>query len=44
MSTPKLLAETDQQMIAELSLTNYFKFIIMTATGKGAGDRVKTEN
>jgi lipopolysaccharide/colanic/teichoic acid biosynthesis glycosyltransferase len=44
MSTPKLLAETDQKMIAELSLTNYFKFIIMTATGKGAGDRVKTDN
>jgi O-antigen biosynthesis protein WbqP len=44
MSTPKLLAETDQQMIAELSLTQYFRFIIMTITGKGAGDRVKRGN
>jgi lipopolysaccharide/colanic/teichoic acid biosynthesis glycosyltransferase len=44
MSTPKLLAETDQKMIAELSLTHYFKFIIMTITGKGAGDRVKSDN
>jgi len=44
MSTPKLLAETDQKMISELSLTHYFKFIIMTITGKGAGDRVKSDN
>ena len=44
MSTPELLAETDQKMIAELSLTLYFKFIIMTITGKGAGDRVKSDN
>jgi lipopolysaccharide/colanic/teichoic acid biosynthesis glycosyltransferase len=44
MSTPKLLAETDQKMIAELSLTHYFKFIIMTITGKGAGDRVNSGN
>jgi O-antigen biosynthesis protein WbqP len=41
MSTPVLLAETDAKMISELSLVNYFKFIIMTVTGKGAGDRVK---
>jgi len=44
MSTPKLLAETDQKMIETLSLTNYFKYIFMTVTGKGAGDRVKTLN
>lgn len=43
MSTPERLAEVDQKMIFELSLTNYFKFIIMTVTGKGAGDRVKNE-
>ena len=41
MSTPKLLAETDAKMIRELSVANYFKFILQTVTGKGAGDRVK---
>jgi len=41
MSTPVLLAEIDAKMISELSITNYFKFIMMTVTGKGSGDRVK---
>jgi len=41
MSTPVLLAETDQKMLDTLSLKNYFKYIFMTVTGKGAGDRVK---
>lgn len=41
MSTPELLAETDQKMLEDLTLKNYFKYIVMTATGKGAGDRVK---
>ena len=41
MSTPKLLAEWDQRMIKEFSLTGYFRYILMTATGKGLGDRVK---
>ncbi|MEP4546002.1 MAG: sugar transferase [Saccharospirillum sp.] len=41
MSTPELLAETDQKMLENLTLKNYFKYIVMTATGKGAGDRVK---
>ncbi len=40
MSTPVLLAETDQQMIQNLTLANYFKYIFMTVGGKGAGDRV----
>lgn len=40
MSTPALLAETDQKMIKNLSLGDYFKYIIMTVAGKGAGDRV----
>jgi O-antigen biosynthesis protein WbqP len=44
MSTPVLLADTDAKMISELSITNYFKFIIMTVTGKGAGDRVNTDS
>ena len=41
MSTPELLAEIDAKMIRELNLTNYFKFILQTVTGAGAGDRVK---
>lgn len=40
MSTPKLLAETDQRMIQTLTIKDYFKYIIMTATGSGAGDRI----
>ena len=40
MSTPELLAETDAKMIAEMSIANYFKFIVMTVVGKGSGDRV----
>ena len=43
MSTPELLAETDQKMLENLTLRDYFKYIVMTATGKGAGDRVKSE-
>ncbi|GGQ33968.1 sugar transferase [Shewanella litoralis] len=41
MSTPKLLAEIDKQMIDTLSLKNYFKYILMTVTGSGSGDAVK---
>ena len=40
MSTPKLLAETDQKMIQTLNIKNYFKYIIQTATGSGSGDAV----
>lgn len=41
MSTPALLAETDQKMIRSLTLVDYFKYIFMTVAGKGAGDRVR---
>lgn len=41
MSTPKLLAETDAIMLKSLTLSAYFKYIIMTVSGKGAGDGVK---
>ncbi|KZY35184.1 MULTISPECIES: sugar transferase [unclassified Oleiphilus] len=41
MSTPVKLAEVDAKMIGELSVANYFKFIVMTVTGSGAGDRVQ---
>ena len=37
MSTPVLLAI----MIADLSIQAYGKYLIMTVTGKGSGDRVK---
>lgn len=40
MSRPELLAATDQQMLQQLSVGNYFKYIVMTAVGKGSGDRV----
>ncbi|EGM69237.1 sugar transferase [Shewanella sp. HN-41] len=41
MSTPKLLAQTDKQMIDTLTLSRYFKYILMTATGSGSGDAAK---
>jgi lipopolysaccharide/colanic/teichoic acid biosynthesis glycosyltransferase len=40
MSTPRLLAETDQKMLENLTIGAYFKYIFMTVAGKGAGDRV----
>lgn len=44
MSTPRLLAETDARMLESLSVAAYFKYILMTLTGKGSGDRVPGEN
>ncbi|UWZ93077.1 sugar transferase [[Pasteurella] aerogenes] len=41
MSTPELLAKTDAEMLRALTLKKYFQYIIATALGKGAGDRVK---
>lgn len=38
MSTPQLLAATDKEMIDNLNLKNYFKYIMMTVTGSGSGD------
>jgi O-antigen biosynthesis protein WbqP len=40
MSTPELLSKTDAKMIREMSLANYFTFILQTVTGKGSGDRI----
>jgi len=40
MSTPQLLAETDAGMLRSLGLRDYFRYILMTATGKGSGDRI----
>jgi len=40
MSTPKLLAETDQKMIVNFSIKTYFYYIFLTILGKGSGDRI----
>jgi lipopolysaccharide/colanic/teichoic acid biosynthesis glycosyltransferase len=42
MSTPALLAKTDREMIDSLSVSNYFRYILATISGKGGGDRVKS--
>lgn len=44
MSKPERLAETDQEMLKHLSVGSYFKYILMTVVGKGAGDRVPGED
>lgn len=41
MSTPKLLAQTDAEMIAALDLCRYLRYIFATAVGKGGGDHVR---
>ena len=41
MSRPELLAETDRKMLAELSMTMYFRYLFMTVLGKGSGDRIR---
>jgi O-antigen biosynthesis protein WbqP len=41
MSTPKLLAEIDAQMIQNFNKVVYFKYIFLTLFGKGFGDRVR---
>ncbi|OUS70472.1 lipid carrier--UDP-N-acetylgalactosaminyltransferase [Pseudoalteromonas sp. A601] len=41
MSTPELLAKTDREMIDTMTIGNYFKYILMTVTGSGSGDRIK---
>jgi O-antigen biosynthesis protein WbqP len=42
MSTPRLLAETDNLMLETLSTSLYFKYILQTLTGAGRGDRIKS--
>jgi len=39
MSVPVLLAETDAAMLADLRLSDYFRYIFLTIAGKGQGDR-----
>ena len=42
MSTPGLRAQTDADMITQMSVRNYFKYIFLTMLGKGGGDRIKS--
>jgi lipopolysaccharide/colanic/teichoic acid biosynthesis glycosyltransferase len=44
MSTPELLAETDARMLTTLGAKDYFRYILMTVTGKGSGDRIVQTN
>lgn len=41
MSTPRLLAEIDAQMLCNFSLRTYFLCIIKTVSGAGQGDRTR---
>jgi lipopolysaccharide/colanic/teichoic acid biosynthesis glycosyltransferase len=41
MSRPKELAEKDLEMIKYLDVKLYFLCLLLTATGKGKGDRLK---
>jgi lipopolysaccharide/colanic/teichoic acid biosynthesis glycosyltransferase len=41
MSEPLTLSEVDQDMMRNLSLTSYFRYIVLTVLGKGSGDRVR---
>jgi lipopolysaccharide/colanic/teichoic acid biosynthesis glycosyltransferase len=41
MSTPCLLAKTDAEMLASLSVASYFRCILATVTGSGRGDRIR---
>ena len=40
MNPLALLAKTDAEMISNMSVAKYFKYIFLTAVGKGQGDRV----
>lgn len=41
MSTPELLAETDASMLETMNSPRYFKYLALTLTGKGSGDRIR---
>jgi len=40
MSTPVLLAEKDAEMLTNLTIADYFMYILSTVGGKGQGDRI----
>ena len=41
MSTPKKLAIEDSKMVGNLMASDYFKYVLMTVTGSGQGDKVR---
>ena len=41
MSTPKDLAFVDAKMISEMSVKNYFRYIVLTFIGYGQGDKIR---
>ncbi|WP_026333164.1 sugar transferase [Thioalkalivibrio sp. ALM2T] len=41
MSDPERLAEMDAEMIGSLTLRDYFRYLVLTVTGKGSGDRIR---
>lgn len=41
MSSPSLLAKTDAEMLNSLNVFHYFRYVILTFTGKGFGDNTK---
>ena len=41
MSVPRLLAQTDAEMLATLGPREYFRLIALTLIGQGRGDRVR---
>lgn len=43
MSTPKLLAKIDQEMMEKMTLSLYFKLILLSIIGKGSGDKIRGE-
>jgi lipopolysaccharide/colanic/teichoic acid biosynthesis glycosyltransferase len=42
MSTPRQLAELDAQMLSTLDVSQYLRYVLLTALGKGTGDRVRS--
>lgn len=44
MSTPELLAKTDAEMLRQMNVFKYFRYISLTILGKGAGDRVRIKS
>lgn len=40
MSNPELLARKDREMLDEMSLKNYFKYLVLTLLGKRIGDKL----
>lgn len=41
MSTPDLLVESEADMLRELNLRSYFKYLVFTVIGRGTGDGIE---